>query len=121
SNLVLMQFPRPRVPGLIFLLTVVLLALKFGRGPVLVAGALSALAWNFLFLPPRFTLIISNLEDALLFSTYFVVALVLGQLVARIRAQERAERSREERTAALYELTRDLAEAGSRDEVVWQL
>jgi two-component system sensor histidine kinase KdpD len=82
---------------------------------------LSALAWNFFFLPPRFTFIISNAEDAILFGLYFVVAIVLGQLVARIRAQEQAERKREQRTAALYELTSDLAEAGSRDEVVWQL
>jgi two-component system sensor histidine kinase KdpD len=120
-NLGLMSIVGPRVPGLIFLLTVVLLALFVGRGPVLLAGALSAVAWNYFFLPPRFTLIISSVEDAILFGTYFVVALVLGQLVARIRAQSEAERRREERTAALYELTRELAEAGSRDEVVWQL
>lgn len=111
----------PRVPGLIFLLVVVLLALFVGRGPVLLAGALSALMWNFFFLPPRFTFIIRSLDDGILFGTYFVVAIVLGQLVARIRAQGEAERRREERTAALYELTRELAEAGSRDEVVWQL
>jgi two-component system sensor histidine kinase KdpD len=111
----------PRVPGLIFLLVVVLLALFVGRGPVLFAGALSALTWNFFFLPPRFTLIIRSLDDGILFGTYFVVAIVLGQLVARIRAQSEAERRREERTGALYELTRELAEAGSRDEVVWQL
>src|SRR6185369_4320993 len=84
-------------------------------------GALSALLWNFFFLPPRFTFIIARAEDGILFGTYFVVALVLGQLVARIRAQAEAERRREERSTALYELTRELAEAGSRDEVVWQL
>jgi two-component system sensor histidine kinase KdpD len=49
------------------------------------------------------------------------VAIVLGQLVARIRAQEQAERRREERAIALYQLTRELAQAGTRDEVVWQL
>jgi two-component system sensor histidine kinase KdpD len=105
----------------VFLCIVVLLALKVGRGPVLLAGALSALIWNFFFLPPRLTFIIANVEDILLFGLYFVVAIVLGQLVARIRAQEQAERRREERAVALYELTRDLAEASSRDEVVWQL
>jgi len=120
-NLGLMQVAGPRVPGLVFLLVVVLLALFVGRGPVLLAGALSAMAWNYFFLPPRFTLIIGSVEDGILFGTYFVVALVLGQLVARIRAQAEAERRREERSTALYELTRELAEAGSRDEVVWQL
>ncbi len=120
-NLLLTRIAGPRVPGLVFLLVVVILALFVGRGPVLLAGALSALAWDFFFLPPEFTLNISRPEDAILFATYFVVALVLGQLVARIRAQGEAERRREERSAALYELTREFAEAGSRDSVVWQL
>jgi hypothetical protein len=53
--------------------------------------------------------------------TLFVVAIVLGQLVARIRAQEQAERRREQRAAALYEFTRELAEVSSRDQVVWHL
>lgn len=114
-------FSAPRVPGLIFLLTVVILALFLGRGPVLFAGALSALVWNFFFLPPRHTLVIHSVEDAILFGLYFVVAIVLGQLVARIRAQELAERHREERATALYQLSRELAQAGTRDEVVWQL
>jgi two-component system sensor histidine kinase KdpD len=120
-NMLLVPFTGPRVPGFIFLLTVVLLALFLGRGPVLFAGAASALAWNFFFLPPTFTLIIQSTEDGVLFGLYFVVAIVLGQLVARIRAQELAERRREERAMALYQLTREFAQAGTRDEVVWQL
>jgi two-component system sensor histidine kinase KdpD len=120
-NVLLYQFTGPRVPGLIFLLAVVLLALFLGRGPVFLAGALSALVWDYYFLPPRYTFIISSAEDGILFGLYFVVAIVLGQLVARIRAQEKAERQREERATALYHLTRELAQAGTRDEVVWQL
>jgi two-component system sensor histidine kinase KdpD len=120
-NFGLMALAGPRVPGLVFLLAVVVLALFVGRGPVLLAGALSAFAWNFFFLPPTYTFVIARAEDGILFGTYFVVALVLGQLVARIRAQGEAERRREERSTALYELTRELAEASSREEVVWQL
>src|ERR1039458_4893735 len=121
TRLALMKFTSPRVPGFAFLLVVVLLALKVGRGPVLLAGALSAVGWNYFFLPPRFTFIIANVEDGILFGLYFVVAIVLGQLVARIRLQQGAERRREERATVLYEMSRDLAEASSRDEVVWQL
>jgi two-component system sensor histidine kinase KdpD len=120
-NLGLMNIAGPRVPGFLFLLVVVLLALKVDRGPVLLAGAVSALAWNYFFLPPRFTFNITTVEDAILFALYFIIASVLGQLVARIRTQERAERHREERATALYEMSRDLTEATSRDEVVWQL
>ena len=102
-NLGLMAVAGPRVPGLVFLVAVVVLALFVGRGPVTLAGALSALAWNYFFLPPRFTLVIAQAEDWILFGTYFVVALVLGQLVARIRTQAEAERRREERSTALYQ------------------
>ncbi len=120
-NALLAQYTGPRVPGFVFLLAVVLLALFLGRGPMLFAGAASALAWNYFFLPPRFTFIITSTEDGVLFGLYFVVAIVLGQLVARIRAQELAERRREERATALYHLTREFAQAGTRDEIVWQL
>jgi two-component system sensor histidine kinase KdpD len=121
ANAGLSQFTGPRVPGLVFLLAVVLLALFLGRGPVFFAGTISALIWDYFFLPPRFTFIISSAEDAVLFGAYFVIALVLGQLVARIRTQEKAERRREQRAVALYQLTRELAQAGTRDEVVWHL
>jgi two-component system sensor histidine kinase KdpD len=107
--------------ALIYLLTVVALALFVGRGPVFLAATLSALLWNFFFLLPRHTFLITNVQDALMFGMYFVVALVLGQLTARIRAQERAERRREKRSTALYLLTRDLADAGSVDEMSQRL
>jgi len=97
--------------ALTYLLAVVVLALFVGRGPVFFAATLSALLWNFFFLPPRFTFYITSFQDGMMFAMYFVVALVLGQLTARIRAQQTAERQREQRATALYLLTRDLAES----------
>jgi two-component system sensor histidine kinase KdpD len=105
--------------GLVYLLAVIMLSLRVGRGPVLAAGVLSALTWNFLFIPPRFTFYINKVEDATLFGTYFVVALVTGHLTSRIRAQALNERLREERATALFELTRALAEARTLDDAVF--
>lgn len=105
--------------GLVYLLAVILLSLRVGRGPVLLSGVLSALTWNFLFIPPRFTFRIEKLEDGLLFGTYFVVALVAGQLTSRIRAQALAERRREGRATALFNLTRALAETRTLDEAAF--
>jgi two-component system sensor histidine kinase KdpD len=105
--------------GLVFLLGVVGLSLKVGRWPVLMAGILSALIWDYLFIPPRFTYEISKVEDATLFVTYFVVALVTGQLTARVRAQALHERHREQRATALFQLTRVLAEARTLDDAVF--
>ncbi len=105
--------------GLIYLLSVIALSLKVGRWPVLLAGSLGALTWDFLFIPPRYTFAINKIEDALLFGTYFVVALVAGQLTSRIRTQAQHERMREERATALFHLTRALAEAKTFDDGVF--
>ena len=105
--------------GLLYLLAVIALSLRVGRGPVLVAGVLSALTWNFLFIPPVFTFVIAKFEDGMMFGTYFVVALIAGQLTARIRAQERHERLREDRATALFRLTQALSAARTLDDAVF--
>jgi two-component system sensor histidine kinase KdpD len=107
-----------RALALNFLLVVVILALFVGRGPVLMSATISALAWDYFFVDPEFTFWISRLEDKMMFGMYFVVAIVMGQLIARFRTQEKAERRREERTTALYLLTRELADAVTLDQIV---
>ena len=105
--------------GLIYLLATIVLSLRVGRWPVLVAGVISALTWDFLFIPPRFTFEINKFEDFTLFVTYFVVAIIAGQLTARIRAQGVGERRREARATALFELTRALAAARTLDDALF--
>jgi two-component system sensor histidine kinase KdpD len=97
--------------ALIYLLSVVALAMVVGRGATLVAATVTALLWNFLFVPPVFTFRITGITDLMLFCTYFVVALAMGQMAARLREQQDAERRREQRATALYMLTRELAQA----------
>jgi two-component system sensor histidine kinase KdpD len=74
--------------SLIYLLGVLLAGMILGRGPVLLVATLSALSWNFLFIPPRFTLHIAKLEDALTFATFFIIALTVGSLTAQLKARE---------------------------------
>lgn len=95
--------------GVLFLLTVMLTAVWFGRGPSLVAAALGVGAYNLSFVRPYGTLSIEDSRYFLTFSTMFVVGVVMSELASRLRRQEREANAREEHTAALYELTRDLA------------
>src|SRR4029450_4931291 len=74
--------------SLIFLLGVLLAGMVLNRGPVLLVAALSALSWNFLFMPPLFTLHIAKIEDALTFATYFIIAITVGSLTAQLKARE---------------------------------
>ncbi len=110
-NAILVPWIGHRSVALTYLASVMALALVLQRGPILVAAAVSALSWNFFFLPPLFTFYIQTVEDGLMFGMYFIVAVVLGQLVTRIRAQEQGNATREEKATALYLLTRDLADA----------
>lgn len=109
-NLVVRSWTGYYTPSFIYLLAVVALALFVGRGPTFVAAAGSALLWNFLFLPPTYTLHVTNVQDALMFGMFFVVALAMGQLTSKLRAQQAAERERERQATALYLLTRELAD-----------
>jgi two-component system sensor histidine kinase KdpD len=107
--------------ALVFLLTVVLLALFVERGPTLMAATMSAVIWDYFFLPPVYAFRITNFEDAMFFAMYFVVALVLGNLTTRIRSQEAAERERQTRATLLYLLTRDLNESIGLDQMVQRI
>jgi two-component system sensor histidine kinase KdpD len=101
--------------GLLFLVSI--LALFYGTGPILLAATLSALIWDFLFIPPQFTLHIEETEDMLMLIMFFIIALLNGILTSRVRRQEKKIRIREERTNALYQLTRELATAAGIEEV----
>ena len=90
--------------ALLYLLAVVAAGINLRRGPALMVAASSALVWNFVFLPPRFGLIIENQEDAVIFAMFFIVAIAMGHLTSQLRLKEIVERNRQQRTAALYEL-----------------
>src|SRR6266568_4105555 len=87
ANVVLSNWTGYYVVSLVYLVVVVVLGLFVGRGPNLLAASLSALLWNFLFVPPLYTFVISSVHDALMFGVLFVIALAMGQLTTRLRAQ----------------------------------
>lgn len=90
-----------RVVALILLVSVSLTAMVFEILPVLVAAVLSALLWDFFFIPPKFTLAIHTAEDALMFMMYFVIALVNAVLTKKIRQVEKEAQQKEEKEKTL--------------------
>jgi two-component system sensor histidine kinase KdpD len=104
--------------ALFYLLAVVLAATRLRRWPTLFLAGLSALLWDFLFIPPRFTFYITHFHDFMMFGAYFLIAIVIGHLATKLREREEAERRREERATALYRLTRALAASRDLDEAL---
>lgn len=99
------------VVSFILLFVVSILAFFMGIGEVLLASTLSAIIWNYFFIPPHFTFHIGKTEDILIFGLFFIIALLNGVLTTRIRRQEKMTREREERTNALLTLTRELSKS----------
>ena len=87
--------------ALLLLLTVSVLAMRFSLYPVLVAATLSALIWDFFFIPPYFTFTVGSQEDVLLLIMYFVVALLNGVFNYKLRQFEHVTRQKEERETAI--------------------
>jgi K+-sensing histidine kinase KdpD len=102
----------------ILLFVVSILATFMGIGPVFLASALSALVWNYFFIPPNLTFHIDKAEDILMFGMFFIVALLNGIFTSRVRRQEQLAIERERRTNALFQLTRQLSGASGIDEVL---
>lgn len=91
--------------AMILLMTVSILAMLFDIIPVLISSIMSALIWNFFFIPPIFTFHIGETEDALMFILYFFVACVNAVLNFKIRKEEKKTRDEEEKvnTIKLYD------------------
>ncbi|HZY43297.1 MAG TPA: sensor histidine kinase KdpD [Anaerolineae bacterium] len=93
---------------MIYLLGVVLTAVRYGRGPSILATILSVAAFDFFFVPPFLTFAVSDTQYIITFGVMLVTALIISNLTWRTRQQAEAARHRERRTAALYAMGREL-------------
>lgn len=103
--------------SLVFLAAVLLVAVRSSLGPALVCAALSFLAYDFLFIPPNFSLSIQREEDVLTLVFFLLMAALTGNLAARQRRQLQALRETQEQTSQLLDLTRKLTAATDRQAV----
>ena len=100
-GLALHDFIGYRVVAFMLLVTVSVLAMFLDIIPVIIAAVLSALLWDLLFIPPRFTLTIGNTEDRFLLLMYFVIALIHAVLTYKIREAQKEIQKREEKANAI--------------------
>jgi two-component system sensor histidine kinase KdpD len=103
---------------MLFLLTVVLVALMFGRGPAVLAAFVSVAAFDFFCVPPRMSFAVSDAQYLFTFAVMLTVALIIGQMTAGLRFQARISSYREERALAVYEFARDLSSLLQVEDVV---
>ncbi len=111
------RFDRSNIVA-IFILTVVLVAVRLGRGPAALAAVLGVCAFDYFFVAPRFSFAVSDVQYLLTFFIMLAVGLITGQLTAGLRFQARVAAHREDRAGALYEMARELSGAVELEDVV---
>lgn len=104
-------YPKVDLANLImvYLLGVLAISYRQGLGPSILGSVLSVIAFDFFFVPPRFSFAVSDTQYIFMFLVMLLVGLSISNLTVRVRAQARLSRLRERRTAALYALSRELA------------
>ncbi len=112
-----MRFELANV-AMLFMLTVLLVGVQWGRGPAILAALLNVLAFDYFFVPPRFSLAVTDPQYYLTFAVMLAVGVTIGQLAGTIRFQVRVASHREKRARTLYEFARDLAQLQSTGEVI---
>jgi two-component system sensor histidine kinase KdpD len=105
--------------ALVFLTAILIGAVLHGLGPSLVACFVAMLAYNFFFLPPFYTLTISDPENVVALFFFLVVAVIASNLAARVRGQALSARLRARQTGDLYQFSRKLAVAVTLDDLLW--
>ncbi|WP_332877786.1 two-component system sensor histidine kinase KdpD [Massilia sp. S19_KUP03_FR1] len=103
--------------AMLFLLVVVLVAVRFGRGPSVLATCVSVACFDFFFVAPRFTFAVSDFQYLITFAVMLAVGLITGHLTSNLRFQARVASQREARSRALYEFARELSGALQTDQI----
>ena len=107
--------------AMIFLVSVLVSGVLNGLRPALTTAALAILAYNFLFLPPRFSLVIGHAADVITFAIFFAVAAVTGWLSGRVRDQARSSIRRASIVTTLLAASRRLSGAATREDAAQAL
>jgi two-component system, OmpR family, sensor histidine kinase KdpD len=102
---------------MLFLLTVLLIAITLGRGAAVLAATLSVLLFDVFFVPPRFSLAVSNLQYLVTFAVMLATGLLTANLAAGLKQRAEEARRREADTLSLYEVARELAGALTLEQV----
>jgi len=101
-----------------FLLGVVFIATRFGRGPSILASFLGVAIFDFFFVRPYFSFSVSDSQYLVTFVAMLTVGVVISNLMANVRSQAKVAAHRERRATVLYAMSKDLASSRNEDEIV---
>ena len=103
---------------MVFLLGVVFIATRFGRGPSIFASFLGVAIIDFLFVKPYYSFSVADSQYLVTLLAMLTVSMLISNLMANVRSQAKVAGHRERRATVLYAMSRDLTASQSEDEIV---
>ena len=111
-TLLMMAFRNYMEPAslmMVYLIAVVGISLRYGRGPSLLATLLAAVSFNFFFVPPYYSFKLSQEHHIITFLVLLITGIIIGTQTSRLRVQAMYARKREKQTASLFGMSRELS------------
>ncbi len=103
---------------MLYLLAVVLITIRFGKGAGIFASFFSVAAFDFFFVAPRLSFTVADTQYLFTFAMMLIVALIISNLTARLRYQADIATYREQRTASLYAIAKELASSLTTESII---
>jgi len=104
--------------GHVYLLAVIIISLRTPLRYAVAAAVLSALTWNYIFIPPRLSFAVMDFDGSLLLGTYLFSAIIGSQLTARIQRERRHQEVREQQARTLLHFADAIGQTHTLDEIV---
>jgi two-component system sensor histidine kinase KdpD len=103
---------------MVYLLGVVFVATRFGRGPSILASVSGVGCFDFLFVQPYYSFSVSDSQYLITFLAMLIVGIVISNLMINVRSQAKVAAHRERRAASLYSMSKELSSSQTEDEAV---
>lgn len=120
TALAYLMFGRFELANLImvFLLGVVFIATRFGRGPSILASFLGVAIFDLFFVTPYFSFTVADSQYLVTLLAMLTVAMLISNLMANVRSQAKVAGHRERRATVLYAMSKELTASQNEDEIV---
>jgi two-component system sensor histidine kinase KdpD len=103
---------------MVYLLGVMLVASRYGRGPSALSSVLAVCGFDFFFVPPVFTFAVTDMRYVATFTVMLLAGILISTLASNMRTQAKVAGYREKRAASLYALSRELAAAHAEGDIL---
>ena len=117
-GLALRGYLDPTNLAMLYLLAVVLVASRYGRGASALTAILAALSFDFFLVEPYYSFVISDIQYVITFVGLLITGLLISAKTSQLVTQSAYFKTKEQNTAALYAVAHELVSTRGQDNML---